>query len=137
MKIAISEECTEAPARKMPCRASSLLAMHNEILEENSEVIKDTGSHTALEIQRYLSEAQIPRSEQPLVYWRTNKSHFPALAEVAQAYLSAACTNVYSERLFSSASHVLDEKRNRLTCDKAEMLLFVKKNSHALLKSQK
>jgi len=47
------------------------------------------------------------------------------------------CTSVDSERLFSSASHVLDEKRNRLTCDKAEMLVFVKKNSHALLESQK
>ncbi len=44
---------------------------------------------------------------------------------------------VDSERLFSSASHVLDEKRNRLTCDKAEMLVFVKKNSHARLESQK
>ncbi len=124
-------------SKKIPRKASSLLAMHNEILEENSEVIKDTGCRTALEIQSYLSEAHIPRSEQPLVYWRTNKSRFPALAEVARAYLSAPCTSVDSERLFSSASHVLDEKRNRLTCDKAEMLLFVKKNSHALLKSQK
>ncbi len=132
-----NEECTEAPAKKIPRKASPLLAMHNEILEENSEVIKDTGSRTALEIQSYLSEAHIPRSEQPLVYWGTNKSRFPALAEVARAYLSAPCTSVDSERLFSSASHVLDEKRNRLTCDKAEMLLFVKKNSHALLKSQK
>ncbi len=70
------------------------------------------------------------RSEQPSVYWRTHKSRFPA-----RAYLSAPCTSVDNERLFSAASHVLDEKRNRLTCDKAEMLLFVKKNLHALLKA--
>ncbi len=71
------------------------------------------------------------RSEQPLVYWRTHKSRFPA-----RAYLSAPCTSVDNERLFSAASHVLDEKRNRLTCDKAEMLLFIKKNLHALLKAK-
>nr|XP_055063027.1 zinc finger BED domain-containing protein 4-like [Misgurnus anguillicaudatus] len=111
-----NEECTEAPAEKIPRRASLLLAMHNEILGEQSEVIKDTGSRTALEMQSYLSEPQIPRSEQPVVYWRTNKSRFPALAEVARAYLSAPCTSVESERLFSSASHVLDEKRNRQSC---------------------
>uniref|UniRef100_A0A671PR28 Abnormal spindle-like microcephaly-associated protein homolog n=1 Tax=Sinocyclocheilus anshuiensis TaxID=1608454 RepID=A0A671PR28_9TELE len=68
--------CTESPAEKMPRRASALLAMHDEILEEKYEVIKDTGSRTALEMQSYLSEAQIPRSEQPLVYWHTNKSAF-------------------------------------------------------------
>ncbi len=60
----------------------------------------------------------------------------PLLAEVARAYWSAPCTSVNGERLFSAASHMLDEKRNRPTCDKAEMLLFVKK-INALLKSQK
>lgn len=69
--------------KKIPRTASSLLARHNEILGENSEAIKDTGSRTALEMQSYLSEAQIPRSKQPLVYWRTNKNRFPVLAEVA------------------------------------------------------
>ncbi len=47
------------------------------------------------------SEKQIPKSD-----WHTNKSRFPALAEVALAYLSAPCTSVDSEH-----AHVLDEKR--------------------------
>ena len=37
---------------------------------------QDTGSRSALEVQSYMSEAQIAGSEQPLVYWRTNKSPF-------------------------------------------------------------
>ncbi|KAJ4922865.1 hypothetical protein JOQ06_021327 [Pogonophryne albipinna] len=49
-------------------------------------------------------------------------------AKVARKYLSAPCTSTDSERLFSAASHVLDEKRNRLMADKAEKLLFIKNN---------
>lgn len=33
-----------------------------------------------------------------------------------------------SERLFSAAGHVMTKERNRLSCEKAEMLLFIKKN---------
>ncbi len=45
---------------------------------------------------------------------------------VARADLSAPCEIVDSERLFSAASHLLEEKWNRPTCDNAEMLIFVK-----------
>lgn len=55
-------------------------------------------------------------------------SRFPYLARAARKYLSAPCTNVDNECFFSAASNVIDEKRNRITCEKAEMLLFVKKN---------
>lgn len=72
------------------------------------------------------------RSENALVYWRINKDHFPALA---RAYLSAPCTSVESERLFSLAGNVIDERRNRVSGDKAEMLLFVKKILPLMLKS--
>ncbi|KAI5089374.1 hypothetical protein C0J45_20782 [Silurus meridionalis] len=88
-------------------REISVLAMHNEILEDDSEVIQGTGGRTALEMRSYLSEAQIPSREQPLVYRRTNTSRFPVLTKVAQAL---PCTSVDSECLFSSAYHVLDEK---------------------------
>lgn len=64
----------------------------------------------------------------PLDYWKKNKCRFPDLAQLARKYLSAPCTSVDSERLFSAAANVMDEKRNRLRCEKAEMILFVKKN---------
>ena len=43
-------------------------------------------------------------------------------------YPSAPCSSVDSERLFSSVSHIVDETRNRITAEHAEMLLFIKKN---------
>ena len=66
---------------------------------------QDTGSRSALEVQSYMSEAQIAGSEQPTAQ---NKSPFPALTEVARAYCT--CTSVDSEGMFSSTSNVLDEK---------------------------
>ncbi|RXN03340.1 zinc finger BED domain-containing 4-like protein [Labeo rohita] len=86
-------------------------------------------SSTTQQLDGYLSEVPIPRSDNPLVYWKKkNHGRFPDLAKMARKYLSAPCTSTDSERLFSAAAHVLDEKRNRLHCDKAEKLLFIKKN---------
>lgn len=108
---------------------ASLLAMYEEILQENYDVTKElTQSQAEGQIKEYLSKPPIPRSENPMEYWRNNKSQFPSLASLAQKYLSAPCTSIDSERLFSAAANVIDEKRNRIGCEKAEMLLFIKKN---------
>ena len=64
----------------------------------------------------------------PLEYWRSNQSRFECMAQLARKYLSAPCTSVESERLFSAAGHMMTEERNRLACEKAEMLLLIKKN---------
>ena len=37
--------------------------------------------------------------------------------------MSAPCTSVEGEYLFSAAVHVVDEKRNRILCERAEMPL--------------
>lgn len=81
-----------------------------------------------VQVQSYLSEVPISRSDDAVNYWRINNNCFPVLGPRACAYLSAPCTRVDSERLFSLPGNVTDEKRNRLTGDKAETLLFSKKN---------
>ena len=96
--------------------------------------VRQRTSSTAQQLDGYLSEVPIPRSDNPLAYWRNNKGRFPDLAKMARKYLSAPCTSTDSERLFSAAAHILDEKRNRLHCDKAEKLLFIKKNLPLYLK---
>ena len=50
---------------------------------------------------------------------------FPVLAKLAQLYLSAPQTSVPSERFFSTAGDIFDEKHNRLLPEKAETLLFI------------
>ncbi|XP_073718457.1 zinc finger BED domain-containing protein 4 [Misgurnus anguillicaudatus] len=109
-------------------RTVSLSDMFDEILQENNPFARQRTSSTAQQLDGYLSEVPIPRSNNPLEFWRTNQGRFPDLAQMARRYLSAPCTSTDSERLFSAASHVIDEKRNRLSCEKAEKLLFIKKN---------
>uniref|UniRef100_A0A8C5LQ09 BED-type domain-containing protein n=1 Tax=Leptobrachium leishanense TaxID=445787 RepID=A0A8C5LQ09_9ANUR len=100
------------------------------------EMIHSSGTTNAAaqQLEVYLAELPINRSDNPLDYWRMNKERFPVLALMARRYLSAPSTSTESERLFSAASHVLNEKRNRLSCDKAEQLLFLKRNLPLLLK---
>ncbi|XP_041641811.1 zinc finger BED domain-containing protein 4-like [Cheilinus undulatus] len=114
--------------------APSLSDMFYEILQESAPNNRQMTSSTAQQLDGYLSEAPIPRSDNPLAYRRNNQGHFSDLAKMAHKDLSAPCTSTDSERLFSAAAHVLDEKRNRLHCDKAEKLLFIKKNLPLYLK---
>ncbi|XP_057184493.1 zinc finger BED domain-containing protein 4-like [Triplophysa rosa] len=113
---------------------SSLSDMFEEILQENIPNVLQRTSSTAQQLDCYLSDVPIPRSNNPLEYWRNNQSRFPDLAQMARRYLSAPSTSTDSERLFSAASHIIDEKRNRLSCEKAEKLLFIKKNLPLFLK---
>lgn len=83
---------------------------------------------SSVELETYLGEAAILREDKPLQYWMVNNVRFPNLARVASRHLSAPCTSVDSERLFSSVSHIVNDSRNRLTADHAEMILFIKKN---------
>nr|XP_023693584.1 zinc finger BED domain-containing protein 4-like [Paramormyrops kingsleyae] len=116
---------SDAPSGK---RCSLLFEVHNEILKENTEKEQQLANQSALQVQSYLSEVPIDRSQDPLAYWKLNKNRFPHLALLAQVYLSAPWTSIESERLFSLAGHVVDEKRSRMSGDKAEKLLFIKKN---------
>lgn len=86
----------------------------------------------SMQVASYLAELVIPRHESALTYWAANQGRLPELVQVARKYLSTSCTSVDSERTFSSASNDLNEKRKRLSCDKAEILLFVKKNLNTL-----
>ena len=47
----------------------------------------------------------------------------------------AGLQRLESERLFSAASNIMDEHRNRLSPEKAEMLLFIKNNLPTMLKA--
>lgn len=112
--------------------------MHDEILEESvTEVQQLLSSRSSVQVQAYLSELPIKKSEDALEFWKVHKTQYPALAPLAKTYLSAPCTSVDSERLFSLAGHIIDDRRNRLAGERAEMLLFVKKNMPLMFKDKK
>lgn len=124
----------EAQQDRSSSRKSSLKGLFEEILQEHDEERGASSTSTQVQIQTYLTEQTVPRSDSPFQYWGVNQIRFPTLAATAAKFLCAPCTSVDSERLFSAASNIVDAKRNRLGGERAEMLIFLKKNLPLLLK---
>lgn len=109
-------------------REGSLKGLFEEILQEHDEE-RDAGtSSTHVQLQTYLMEPTISYSDSPFQYWAVNQVRFPTLAATAAKFLCAPATSVDSERLFSTASNIVDARRNRLGGERAEILIFLKKN---------
>lgn len=129
-------EAAEPPAKlflkAQASTSSSLDTVFDEIAKEQPQAAQPLAAGAAIELDTYLGEAPSPREDSPLKYWGVNKIRFPTLAKITRKYLSAPCSSVESERLFSSVSHIIDENRNSLTADNAEKLLFLKKTCHLL-----
>ena len=77
------------------------------------------------ELDKYLTNPLIPRSSNSLLWWKENALSYPNLVGVAIKYLGTPPSSVYSERLFSSAGIVFEERRNKLLPDIGERLLFI------------
>lgn len=124
------EDLGKPPVRKLRKvqASSSLDSLFDEIAgerESTSRGLAPVGS--AIQLETHLGETTTAWEENPLQYWGAHRVQFPFLAQMSKRY-SAPCSSVDSERLFSSASHIFDEKRRRLTAENAEKLLFIKKN---------
>ncbi len=136
-------DLNEPPSRKPRSdQATNCLdSIFDEIADEQASAsVGRAAVGSSVQVETYLGEAAISQEDKPLQYWVVNKVRFPTLAKLAGRYLSAPCTSVDSERLFSSVSHIVSESRNRLTADHAEMILSSKRTclslSHKKLSSE-
>ncbi|KAM4560530.1 zinc finger BED domain-containing protein 4-like [Odontesthes bonariensis] len=132
---AMPEDAAAEPLRKVKHSEahSTVDITFLEILQERQSQGRSVSTTSAeTQVHNYLSEQTIPKNSEPLHYWRDRAAQYPSVAAVAARYLSAPCSSVDSERLFSAVANVLDEKRNRLKPENVEMLVFIKKNINIL-----
>ena len=112
---------------------------NSSLLEVLSDIIDSSSADTASpmnEVDCYLMEPLLDYKESlPFVWWANYKSRYPTVAQVAKRYLSATATSVPSERLFSAAGNVYDERRSRITAEHAQHLLFIKSNYYSFGKN--
>ena len=80
------------------------------------------------ELELYINLPLISRSSDPLLWWKTNAYLYPNLVKLAKKYLCAPPTSIYSERLFSTAGIIFEEKRSKLLPENGESLIFIQKN---------
>lgn len=82
-------------------------------------------------IAEYNDLPLLPRSADPLEFWKSkrDRGELLPLSKVAVKFQCIPATSVPSEQLFSSASELISESRNRLHPDNVNMLLFLNKNA--------
>ena len=112
---------------------SKLWGCLSEILQESnqsaSSVATTSGEETELEVDQFLLAPLLDfKKSNPFKWWQDNCHHYPILAKITQRYLPSPATSVRSERLFSGAGEVYDDKRSRLMPELAESLLLIKCN---------
>jgi hypothetical protein len=77
------------------------------------------------ELDLYVTENVIERSQCPFIWWNANRARFPGLATMAREFLMIPNTSVpISERLFSTAGNVTRKKRSSLKPNKAQIRQF-------------
>ena len=113
------------PKRVCPLKSSILLDVFSEIVADSSADPPTSIS----EVDRYLSVPLIDfKTGDPFMWWSQHCQEFPILSKLARQFLSAPATSVPSERLFSAAGDLHDEKRNRIMPELSEELLFIQNN---------
>ena len=119
--------------------SSKLWGCLSEILQESNQFVSTERISSEEDIE--VTQASAPEVDQhltaPLLYlkkgnpfkwWQDNYHCYPILAKVVRRYLPFPATSVHSERLFSGAGEVCDDKRSRLAPELAESLLLIKYN---------
>uniref|UniRef100_A0A1I8J0Q7 Dimer_Tnp_hAT domain-containing protein n=1 Tax=Macrostomum lignano TaxID=282301 RepID=A0A1I8J0Q7_9PLAT len=97
--------------------------------------IELTREQAQKEISVYFQEPLLSRPADPkaqtvatLKWWAQNNFSYPRLAALARRYLCITPSSADSERLFSAENLIVTEKRNRLSPESAQRLLFIDTN---------
>ena len=107
------EDVTQVPSPKRKRNDNTILKCFSEILEESGACV--AGDIGDTEVDQYLKEPLIQfHCANSYLWWKDNTHCFPQLSIQARKYLAPPPTSVASERLFSTAGDIYDEKRNRL-----------------------
>lgn len=101
--------------------------LSNQLREKVAEALGLVRS-TRSEYEKYLDEEEIGFDEDPLEWWKNNESRFPKIAVLARRYLSIPASSAPSERVFSTAGHIVNVKRTSLLPENVDMLVFLNKN---------
>ena len=81
-----------------------------------------------LEMSKYEKETVLDRGRDPLMWWKTEGSLMPELQKLAKKYLCCPATSTPSERLFSKAGELINQRRANLSDKNVNMVLFLNKN---------
>ena len=85
------------------------------------------------EVDRYITESPEKLDcKNPLTWWKSHDSCYKYLPLLAQKIFCVTATSVASERIFSTASNIIHEKRCRVIPKNVNKLIFLHENMNRL-----
>jgi hypothetical protein len=60
----------------------------------------------------------------PLQWWKNNQAQYKHFAAISKQYLAIQASSVSSERFFSKANRLIEERRARLSPQSATKIMF-------------
>ena len=110
--------------------AASAGAMFWEDFDERVASLRPTTTPTVstnamMEMRAYLAEPLLPRTSDPLAWWRKCS---PVYKSLMKTRLCIVATSVPSERVFSKTGQIISDRRNRLSPSKVRELVFLNAN---------
>ena len=99
-----------------------------------NELLLFVNNHFICSYQEYCSNEEVKvvvEKKGVLLWWKEVGSVcFPSLIDVAQNLLCIPATSVSSDRAFSSAGFLFDDRRTRMTEDNLESCVFIRENGN-------
>jgi len=77
-------------------------------------------SRAILEVQNYLDDALVPRTENPFEWWKKNFYNFPHLSILVRKFFCCQATSVPCERVFSKTGLIINDRRCNLKTEKVK-----------------
>ncbi|XP_030757371.1 zinc finger BED domain-containing protein 4-like [Sitophilus oryzae] len=81
-----------------------------------------------IEVEKYCNEPLLPRTENPLNWWKERSKIYPRLFELVKKRLSLMATSVPCERIFSRAGLTVTQRRSALKPKKVQEIMFLNYN---------
>ena len=106
-------------------RAHSALLEINECESSSGSNSSNADKSASDELPMYLKLKNIEPKCDVFTWWYNNRNSFPYLYKLAKKYLIIPATSAASERVFSTAGYILNERRTRLKDDHLDMLIFL------------
>ena len=134
-----TEDTAELKTKKTLKTCSGLHGLLSSIKEAKSGVSTSSPVETPTavktpkelfdcEVLLYESMAETEAENDPLSWWKGKESTFPVLAQLAKKYLCISATSCSSERVFSTSGYICNDRRNNLSGDHLDMLVFLAQN---------
>ena len=119
-----ASEVVNQPAKKQKLDFAQLLA--NKVNE--NDLSYNVDQSIQFELDKYLNELNVHIITDVFEWWNQRKSVYPRLHALMLKYLIIPGTSAASERVFSTAGLILEDRRSRLSDEHVNMLIFLYKN---------